>query len=882
MNQHLSTPWSTSSEVLAQELGTDLNQGLCDPAVDSLRARWGSNRIAEADHPHPVFLFLRQFADLMIGLLVVAATISGLIGEWTDTILIGLIVVINAVIGFLQEWKADRAVEALKNLSQPLARVRRNGQLTQLPSEALVPGDVIEINAGDVVPADARIVSAVLLEVDESPLTGESLPVEKSSQKDLPNTVLADRQSMIHSGTAVAQGHGRALVVETGQRTEIGHIANLLDSTEERKTPLQRRLATMIRWISIAVVVASLVIFAAGVLREPISSWTRELYSQMLLIAISLAVAAIPEGLPAIITVTLALGSQRMVRRKAITRRLTAVESLGSVDVICSDKTGTLTQNKMVVADVHPVETDNGAETRLLEAMTLCSDAEAGPSGEIVGSATETALLTAAIEHRIDVLKHRQDNPRIAETPFSSERKRMATVHKEPDQQQRLYVKGAPDRVLPLCLSNDDTNIDQWLQKVEELARSGRRVLSVATRLIQSDGEASSPLDESSLQLIGIVGIVDPVRPEAREAITVCKSAGIRTIMITGDHPGTAMAVGADLNLFDDLDEVVTGVELEEMTDEELIERVQTIACYARVSPKHKLRIVRALQSHGGSIAMTGDGVNDAPALKQADVGVAMGIAGTDVSKEAADIVLADDNFSTIVAAVEEGRIVYDNIRKFVAYLLTANTSEVLVILGAVLLGLPMPLLPVHLLWINLVTDGLPALALGFEPAERNVMKRPPRSSTESLFGSGLGLGILLVGILMSVTCLGVFFALISDSMRGVSLTKARTMTFFVLSVSQLFYVCGIRSFTDSFIRLGLWSNYRLTLAVIFGILLQLCTLYVPFLQKFFHTVPLSITELFFAIGISTIPFFAVEAWKVFSQISRAPKSIRSQSAAVL
>ena len=856
----LESAWSKSSDDVAGHYHSDARHGLDEIEAASRLQTCGPNRIAASRTRHPVQVFAAQFADLMIGLLVAAALISGLIGEWGDTILIAIIVLANAIIGFVQEWRAERAVEALKSLSQPHARVRRNGELHEIPVDEVVPGDLIELNAGDFVPADARVLESAELETDEASLTGESLPIEKSSPTLEENTALPDRHCMVHSGTAVVRGTGRAIVTATGMATELGRIAELLSTTEVTQTPLQRRLAQLSRKLAMLVLGVCIVIFAAGVLRESPDNWDRNLLTTLLLTAVSLAVAAIPEGLPAVITVTLALGSQRMARRNAIVRRLSAVETLGSVNVICSDKTGTLTQNRMQVADIIPTGDDEPEAFNLLHAAVLCNDAEVDSAGRISGSATESALFDAAIKAGIDVAAIRLSHPRIGEIPFSSDRKRMATFHSASEADNRIFVKGAIERILPLCAEP----AEDIQQRAEELASTGRRVLAFATREI-AVGESLEAGAESNLQFLGIMGIVDPVRPEAKQAIARCRSAGIRPVMITGDHPGTARAIAEELDLWREGDGVVTGVELESMQDTELARTAKMASVYARVSPEHKLKIVRAHQSHGQVTSMTGDGVNDAPALKQADIGVAMGVTGTDVAKESAEMILADDNFATIVSAVEEGRVVYDNIRKFVAYMLTANAAEVLVLFLGIVLGLPIPLLPVHILWINLVTDGLPALALGFEPAERDIMDRKPRPRNEGMFGDGLGRRIVLVGSLMAVCCFAAFCWCLFRSPDGHdagTVERARTILFLSLSLSQLFYVLGIRSRTETFFAGGLWSNYRLTGAVVIGLLLQVAVVYVPILQPFFHTTSPGAFDFLIAVGAALPAYLLTEFCK--------------------
>jgi Ca2+-transporting ATPase len=869
MVQFTTPPWALSVSSVAEKLKTDDESGLTAvEAAERLQAE-GPNRLKEVRGHGPFLLFLQQFADVMVGLLAVAAVVSGLVGEWTDTVLIAVIVFANAFIGFVQEWKADRALETLRRMSQPIARVRRDGQLLDVSTDELVPGDLVEVRAGDIVPADSRVVSATMFEVDEAPLTGESLPVGKSIGEVNSETPLPDRVCMVYAGTSAVQGHVRLLITATGARTEIGKIAGMLEHSAGQMTPLQRRLSRLNRWIVMAVVGISVTIFLAGILRESPSDWNRALFGQMLLVAVSLAVAAVPEGLPAIITITLALGSQRMSRKNAIVRQLSAVEGLGSVDVICSDKTGTLTQNRMSVATLIPDESEKQGKTRLLEAAALCNNAETDSSGSLVGSATEVALLSAAMNEGLDIALLRNRFPRTEEIPFSSEQKWMATLHRRLDGLGTLCVKGAAEKVLERCEFSESSNAEEWNRRSDELAHTGARVLALACRTADDHDDSTALSRVESLRLLGLIGIEDPVRPEVEESIRRCRSAGIRPVMITGDHPQTALAVARKIGLMAAGDELITGAELEMLTDEELASRMERIACFARVSPEHKLRIVSALQSRGHTVAMTGDGVNDAPALKRADIGVAMGITGTDVSREASDLILADDNFSTIVAAVEEGRVVYDNIRKFVAYLLTANLSEVLVLLGAILLGLPLPVLPVHLLWINLVTDGPPALALGFEPPESDIMRRRPRSRDAGLFADRLGRVIIALGGMIAAVCLGLFYFELSREANGISLTKARSMVFFVLASAQLFYVCGIRSFSYSLLQLGLWSNYRLAVAVLLGLILQLCTLYVPALRGFFHTEALMWDELLLCLVVSLLPLAALEIWKRVSRLSQ-------------
>ncbi|MGE3315973.1 MAG: cation-translocating P-type ATPase, partial [Planctomycetaceae bacterium] len=661
--QRPDSPWSVPPSEVAKLLGVEVTKGL---AADDVRRRFeehGPNQLREEAVRGMASIFFGQFAELMIVLLAIAAVISALIGEWTDSALIGIIVLANAVVGTAQEWRAEQAVAALKKLSQPTVRVLRDGRIREISAEELVPGDVIDVKAGDLISADCRLIDAADLQTDEAPLTGESLPVQKSVEAVEGGTALPDRHSMIYSGTAVTFGHGRGVVVSTGMETELGHIAGLLQETQRAQTPLQAKLAVLSKRLAIIVVLLSIIVFAAGVFRESSENWNRKLLGDMLLVAVSLAVAAIPEGLPAVITVALALGSQRAAKRKAIVRRLAAVETLGSVDVICSDKTGTLTQNLMSVADLIGAGDDETAKQRLLEFGILCNDAEFDPSGKIVGSATEAAILRAGADQKVDISRLKKEWPRVAEVPFSSAQKKMVTLHRTPAGGRLMIVKGAAEAILEHCnrvgidlesaAPLDDKGRGEWKQRADRLAGTGRRLLAVGLHEADRDdlhGINDAPVD--GLVLVGMIGIVDPVRPEAKDAIRLCRSAGIRPVMITGDHPGTARAIAEELELADGDDRTMPGAELDGVDDETLVETAQHVAVYARVSPNHKLRIVKALQARKSVVGMTGDGVNDAPALKQSDIGIAMGVTGTDVSRQAADMILADDNFSTIVAAV--------------------------------------------------------------------------------------------------------------------------------------------------------------------------------------------------------------------------------------
>jgi Ca2+-transporting ATPase len=854
---HLLEPWQTSTW-----LKVDPEQGLSEADVLERRAIFGPNTIPDQRTRGPLRMFLGQFADFMIVVLMVAGLISGLLGDITDTIAIVVIVVLNAIIGFVQEYRAERAVAALRRLASASAQVLREGKLNTIPASELVPGDLVMLEAGNVVPADLRLLDVARLKVEEAALTGESQPVEKVDvllrELDSP---LGDRTNMAYKGTVATYGRGAGIVIATGLNTELGKIAELLRQEKEAKTPLQQRLAKFGQRLALLVLAVCAIIFGVGLLRgeEPVL---------MLLTAISLAVAAIPEALPAVATVSLALGARRMVKKNALIRRLPAVETLGSVTFICSDKTGTLTQNRMRAEafwlagqrlDVLRPE----SAPRLARALLLNNDARPDAAGQLIGDPTEIALYEAAMSAGLDPARLSQESPRLDEIPFDSDRKRMTTLHLEADGHV-AYTKGAPESLLPRCVSHWVDGQAQALDSVpilavaEQMAADGLRVLALAFRVFdQRPTDFSAEVIETELCFLGLVGLMDPPRPEAREAVALCQSAGITPVMITGDHPATARAIAMRLGIAEADSAVLTGPELAAMSLEEFEKQVESVRLYARVAPEQKIKIVKALQDKGEFVAMTGDGVNDAPALRSANIGIAMGKIGTDVAREASHMVLLDDNFATIVAAVREGRRIFDNIRKFIKYTMTSNSAEIWTLFLAPFLGLPIPLLPIHILWINLVTDGLPGLALAVEPEERGIMDRSPRPPQESIFAGGMWQHILWIGLLMGgVSLFAQGWAYHTGSAHW------QSMVFTVLTLSQMGHVLAIRSERDSFFVQGAFSNLPLLGATMLTFALQMAVLYLPVLQPIFKTEALSLDELLLCLALSSVVFIAVEIEK--------------------
>ncbi len=846
------------------------HKGLSSAEAQQRLHNYGPNELKEVKKKTVIMMFLDQFKDFMILILIAAAVVSGLIGELADTIAIVVIVVLNAIIGFVQEYRAEKAMEALKEMAAPAALVTRDGQIQNIPSADLVPGDVVMLEAGRIVPADIRLTEVAQLKIEEAALTGESVPVNKVTDAFQKESIpLGDRKNMTYKGTIVSYGRGTGVVVSTGMETELGKIATLLQEEQEGKTPLQKRLAKFGQRLGLAVLAICAIVFITGLMRG-------EEALLMFLTAISLAVAAIPEALPAVVTISLAFGAKKLVKQNALIRKLPAVETLGSVTYICSDKTGTLTLNKMTVEEIYvdgkviksrelsiqsseksePV-TCNASRVTFFKALALSNDAALDKDNNVIGDPTETALFDIAAEYGFDKRDMEKEYPRIAEIPFDSDRKRMTTFHKTPDNIIISFTKGALESIIENS-SEDESSRTHILEANERLAGDGLRTLAFAVRVWDKMPEEISPETvETELTFLGLAGLMDPPREEAKEAVRLCRTAGIKPVMITGDHPLTANTIARRLGIIENGGHVMTGQELAELTLEEFEEKVETIQVYARVAPEQKIKIVKALQDKGEYVAMTGDGVNDAPALKRADIGVAMGITGTDVSKEASHMILLDDNFATIVKAVKEGRRIFDNIRKFIKYTMTSNSGEIWTIFLPPFLGLPIPLLPIHILWINLVTDGLPGLALAVEPAEKEIMTKPPRHPKESIFAHGLGYHLFWVGLLMGSVCIFTQSWYMKTGSDG-----WQTMVFTVLSLSQMGHVLAIRSEKQSLFTIGVFSNKPLVGAVLLTFAMQMGTIYIPVLNPIFKTVPLTAGELIASLLLSSIVFIAVEIEK--------------------
>lgn len=861
---------------ILKELQSDPENGFSDSQAQELLRQYGENKLGEKKRKTNLQRFAEQFKDVMILILIAAAVISFVIAIYEgrgffEPILILLIVVLNATMGVMQENKAEKALEALKKLSTPHARTIRNSKEAIVEASQLIPGDIILLEAGDFVPADARIITSASLKSEESALTGESVPSEKDAHaevaKDAP---LGDRHNMLYSGCGITYGRAKAVVTGTGMNTEMGKIANLLAEEPDVQTPLQQKLASLGKYLGIAALAACGVIFVIGLIDGmPVM--------EIFMTAVSLAVSAIPEGLPAIVTIVLAIGVQRMVKRNAIIRRLPAVETLGSASVICSDKTGTLTQNRMTLTHLFDADTatlhdirsgDIPSSNRLLRYAALCCDGKVvfqeDGDEQHIGDPTETAIILAAHKNGMDKDELDRAYPRLAELPFDSERKLMTTVNRI-DEKSVVIVKGAFDVLAQRCVAGD---ISSGQRYADELGARALRVLAVAYKEIEVlPAQPTSEGLEDGLTFVGLVGMIDPPRPEAKEAVALCRQAGIKPVMITGDHVLTASAIAKELGILIAGDDSVTGGELALMSEEELNRRVRTISVYARVSPSDKIRIVRAWQRQGEVVAMTGDGVNDAPALKAADIGCAMGISGTDVAKGAADMTLTDDNFATIVEAVREGRGIYDNIKKVVGFLLGTNVGEIFTVFFAMLFWRESPLLSMQLLWINLVTDSLPAIALGMEPVEKDIMQRPPKSKKEGIFANGYGVQILLQGFMFAILTLIGFH--IGWKSTG-DITAGRTMAFFILSLTQVIHSFNMRS-THSLFQIGLFTNRNLCRAAAVSIALIALVVFVPPVSAIFELTQLSAGMYGSALLLAFAPVLVLELSKWFGFIKHHP-----------
>ena len=885
-----------------KELETDLEKGLSKEKVEERQEKYGFNELQQIAKKSIIQRFLEQFKDFSIIVLIIAAIVSGIVGVLqgegiTDTIIILIVVIVNAIIGVAQESKAEKSLEALQKLSDHASKVIRNENMEVVPSKELVPGDIVVLDTGDYIPADLRIIEAVNLKTQESSLTGESVPVEKTSEIIEEQEIgIGDRKNMLFSSSLVTYGRGKGIVVETGMTTEVGKIAGMINSTEKQETPLQQKLDKLGKTLGIAALVICAVIFILGILQG------KEIIS-MFMTAVSLAVAAIPEGLVAVSTIVLAIGVQKMVKKNAIVKRLPAVETLGSATVICSDKTGTLTQNKMTVEKIFWNDATREASnisddeideelTKLVYANMLCNDTKISSDGTLTGDPTETALVDMGFKLNFDPSIYDRME-RVEEIPFDSDRKLMTTVNKVGDKYV-VYTKGGIDEILKRCNSYEiggqiseelESYINKIRQENEKMAQNALRVLGCAYKEIDHiPTKEEMKTIENDLIFIGMVGMIDPPREEAKLAVEKCKTAGIKTVMITGDHKITATAIAKKLGILENDDEAITGLELEQMTDEELEKNVRHYSVYARVSPEHKVRIVKAWQKNGEVVAMTGDGVNDSPALKKADIGCAMGIVGTDVAKEAADVILTDDNFATVVSAVEEGRKIYDNILKVIQFLLSSNIGEVVVLFFATLLtplfskwfgitdinGLEI-LLPIHILWINIVTDSLPALALAFDPANSDIMQRKPIKPGKGIFTKGMTWRVVYQGIMIGGLTLAAFMiglATTKEPIGTLTLDQSKievgqTMAFVTLALSELVHVFNVRDNKKSIFKTGIFNNMKLIGAIIISALLMFVILLIPGLREIFSIPVLPKENIIELICLVLAPIVIVEIFKL-------------------
>ncbi|MDZ4561697.1 cation-translocating P-type ATPase [Bacillus cereus] len=884
----MSNWYSKTKDQTLIDLETNEQNGLTDEIVSERLKQYGSNELATKQKRTLWQRIFAQINDVLVYVLIIAALISAFVGEWADASIIALVVVLNAVIGVVQESKAEQALEALKKMATPKAIVKRNGELKEIPSEHVVPGDIVMLDAGRYIPCDLRLIETANLKVEESALTGESVPVDKdaiyhpSMQRD-EQVPLGDQKNMAFMSTLVTYGRGVGVAVETGMNSQIGKIATLLHEADDDMTPLQKSLAQVGKYLGFVAVAICIVMFLIGFLQG------RDTL-EMFMTAISLAVAAIPEGLPAIVSIVLAIGVQRMIKQNVIIRKLPAVEALGSVTIICSDKTGTLTQNKMTVTHFYSDNTydrleslnvNNDAQRLLLENMVLCNDASYNNESQ-TGDPTEIALLVAGTTFNMQKDHLEKIHERVNELPFDSDRKMMSTVHTY-DESYYSMTKGAIDKLLPRCthiFKNGkievltDADKDQILEAAGSMSQEALRVLSFAFKQYDSNDVDINHL-EKNLIFIGLVGMIDPPRTEVKDSIKECKKAGIRTVMITGDHKDTAFAIAKELGIAEEISEIMIGTELDNISDTELASKINHLNVFARVSPEHKVKIVKALRAKGNIVSMTGDGVNDAPSLKQADVGVAMGITGTDVAKGAADVVLTDDNFSSIVKAVEEGRNIYRNIKKAILFLLSCNFGEIIALFLAILLGWATPLRPIHILWVNLITDTLPALSLGVDPEDPDVMKEKPRHAKESLFSGSVPF-LIFNGVIIGLLTLIAFivgakfytgdtnlFPLFPERIDDDALLHAQTMAFVVLSFSQLVHSFNLRSITKSIFSIGIFTNKYLVFSLLIGVLMQVCIISIPPLANIFGVHALTMRDWGFVLLLSIIPLILNEIIKL-------------------
>ncbi|MFW6034745.1 MAG: calcium-translocating P-type ATPase, SERCA-type [Halothermotrichaceae bacterium] len=886
------TEWYNKSiNEVKDEYNTDLETGLSSAEAEKSLNKYGPNSLKKGKIRTPIQMFIEQFKDALVIILLLSAVVSALLGEVTDALVIAIILITNSSLGVFQEYKAEKSLAALKEMTAPEALVIRDGKKQQLEANKLVPGDVVTLETGDYVPADMRLFAVSDMKVEESALTGESVPVGKDSNiNEKEKLSVGDQHNMAFMGTAVTYGRGKGIVTATGMDTQMGEIAGMLDENERETTPLQHRLDRMGKKLGIIVLIIVAFVVLVGLMRGIV-------FFDIFMTGISLAVAAVPEGLPAVVTIVLALGVQRMIKKHAIIRRLPAVETLGATTTICSDKTGTLTQNQMTITTMYMLDqvievtgegykpegdfrVDNekvniqekpGLEL-MLKAALLCNNAEltAGEEGEykILGDPTEGSLVVAAAKAGYKKDEMESTYERIKELPFDSDRKRMSTINKTPEGDIAAFVKGAPDEMIEVCshyYSNGEKKEltgevkNKLLKQNENFAEQALRVLAAAYKITGDKDDYQVEEVESELVFLGLMGMIDPPRREVADSVRVCRKAGIRPIMITGDYPITAKAIASELGIYSEGDRIIPGHELEELDDIQLREAVMETSVFARVSPKHKSRIVDALQKNKQVVAMTGDGVNDAPALKEADIGIAMGITGTDVSKEASDMVLTNDNFASIVTAVEEGRHIYENIKKFIRSLLSCNIGEIITLFLALLIGMARPLVPIQILWVNLVTDGLPALALGVDPEEEDLMNKSPRDPEEGIFAGKMGFNVASQGIFIGLITLAAFY--IGES--NYSLQVGRTMAFATLSFSQLWHSLNSRTMRYSLFKIGFFTNKYLIAAIVISAILQLSVMFIPFLQDIFKVISLNIGQWLMIIIISASPVLFVELLKL-------------------